>query len=319
MITDIKIITNHVFGGWNPTELPKMLGGSEECVVLLSEALKRSGYSVFVYHTTKGPEYTLMNGVEYYNRDRTEIYNTDTVITFKDPTPFIEGAKCKTRIHWSCEVEKYWDTSKVDHYVSISEFHKSRNSFSGSDLVIPMGIDTDHLNRNKTKESSNTVLYSSSPDRGLLTLLNDWNKIRKNYHNLELVITYGFDIFDKIVEGTGENYQKMLMNLMEQDGVTFLGEISQARMAQKYWTAKYWILPLGNPDSELFCLNALKSRYCGATPIVNHIGALRNTVGNHIKYSDFIAGNPEVTENKNYVPVLNWDDIVNEFWKPLLD
>ena len=49
----IIIFTNDVAGGWEPDDIDRFLGGSEESVVLLSEALIRYGFEVDVYHTKK--------------------------------------------------------------------------------------------------------------------------------------------------------------------------------------------------------------------------------------------------------------------------
>ena len=319
MKQEIKIFTNHVSGGWSPLDLDNMLGGSEECVVLLSEAFQRHGYKVTVYHSQTEQGELVCNGVKYLSREVAEIFNTDYLITFKDPTPYLQGAECKVKIHWSSEVERYWNTSAVDHHVNLSDYHSSRNGFADHREVVPMGIDLKHLLSHRVNKEADTVLYSSSPDRGLFRLLQDWKQIRTHYPDLELRVTYGFEVFDKITDGHGNDYKKMLSELIRQEGVKFLGSLTRDQMAREYWKAEHWILPLENPDSELFCLNALKSRFCGATPIVNKIGALKNTVGEYLKYSEFIEGVTQVTDSVSPVPVMDWDNVVENYWKPLLD
>ena len=316
---DIKIFTNHVDGGWSPYDIDEMLGGSEEGIVMLAGVMSQD-YNVTVYHTQKEKGSVDYKGVHYLSRDEAEVFNTDILITFKDPTPYLQGATCKRKIHWSSEVEKYWDTDVVDYYVSLSDYHKSRNSFPLKDksIAIPHGIDIGHLMDNKIPREPKTILYSSSPDRGLFRLLTDWERISKEYKGVKLRITYGFNVFDQVTRGSGNDYKHEIERLINQKGVEFLGTLSRDDMAKEYWRAEYWALPLENPDSELFCINAIKSRYCGVVPIVNKIGALSNTVGDYIDYTSFISGKPTITTHESTVRVSDWQTVYDKFWKPLL-
>jgi hypothetical protein len=323
----VKIFTNHVEGGWSPFDLDGMLGGSEECVVLLSEALRRKNYKVIVYHTQKlgDNDACLKNGVTYKAREKANCFSDDIFITFKDATPWKHGARAKVRIHWSSDVERQWDTELIDWFVNLTPYHQSRNIFvpSYKSKIIPHGIDINSLianNCNLEDIETDTLLYCSSPDRGLSQLLTDWEWIKTNNPKIKLKITYGFDLFDKIVGKNGDKFKKSIMKHIEKyDDIKFLGTLTRREMEMEYWKTQYWVLPLSNPDSELFCLNALKTKFCGAKPIVNKIGALKNTVGTYIPYLNFIDGNlKEIQENRN-VRIMNWDQIVTKYWIPLFE
>ena len=71
-------------------------------------------------------------------------------------------------------------------------------------------------------------------------------------------------------------------------------------------------------DSELFCLNAVKSQYCGCIPIINKIGPLKETVGNYIEFADFINGNLQITKSVNKINTYTWNETFDNFWKKIL-
>lgn len=321
----VKIFTNYVEGAWSPYDLEQMLGGSEECVVLLSEALQRKGYEVIVYHTKYDHEKgcVVKNEVNYLCRTEAKCHSDDIFITFKDPNPWIQGAKAKKNIHWSSDVEKPWDTTRVDHFVNLTEYHQNRNLFvdPGRSVVIPHGIDIDSLEDVRSSAyNENSILYCSSPDRGLWHLLLDWPKIIEHFPNIRLKIAYGFELYNRITSGRGASIQETLTNrILEFKNIEMLGTLSKSEIEAEYAISEYWILPLNNPDSELFCLNALKTKYCGAMPIVNKIGALQNTVGAYYNYRDFVNGRFELREEEVDVEIMNWDQIVERYWVPLFE
>ena len=321
----IRIFTNEVAGGWRADSIEQFLGGGEECVVLLAEAFVRSGYDVYVYHTfpsdyTKG-NYT-RNGVYYGTRESVECSDGDILISFKDTLPWRgKESDASVKIHWSSEVEKPWNLQNVDAVVCLSEFHASRMIFVPSDkrVVIPCGIDTASLDRNEISKVPNTMLYCSSPDRGLMQLLSDWRSIANAHSGLELRIAYGFGNLEKM-HSKAAAFKSSIFHKFKQDGITYLGELSKNDLEREYYRAEYWVLPLSNPESELFCLNAVKSRYCGCKPVVNRLGALKDTVGDYIPYPAFVSGNKSIlTINNSYDQCLSWDTVVNQYWMPLFE
>ena len=310
-----------------PSDLDESLGGSEECVVLLAEAFARAGFNVTVYITPPADRPLVgeaLNGVNYLPRGQAEAWHKDIFITFKDPSPFISGAEAAAKIHWSSDVEPIWNTEKVDAFVNLTSWHYSRNVFvpDQKSTIIAHGIDVDSLDRNKVDKKEKQILYCSSPDRGLIDLLNDWPKIRENHGvDFELIVSYGFGFFDRNPTPRNQTFKNDLVKLMDQPGVNYIGAVTRDEIEALYHQSEYWVLPLFLPDAELFCLNALKARHCGAIPIVRRIGALTDTVGDHIEYDKFIQGTSKVTtvRAEETVAVHTWDEVVEKGWIPLID
>jgi len=325
----IKIFTNQVANGWEPADLKTFLGGSEESVVLLAEALTRKEFEVTVYHNQVISKDKNINGVLYKSREQATCDQDDIFITFKDVAPWKMGAKAALNIHWTTEIEKSWgsnpDTGEryidnIDHYINISKYQQGKNSFVPNSInkAFPLGVDLESLNKNKAKTEKNTLLYCSSPDRGLLQLLKDWKFIKQKSPDLKLKVAYGWGNFNT-ANPEIRKFKDTISKLLNQDGITYLGSLDKTQIEKEYWKAAYWVLPLNNPNSELFCLNAVKARHCGCTPIVNKVGALSETVGDFIDYHDFInKGLSNVQKEEADYKAISWDNIVEQYWLPIL-
>jgi glycosyltransferase involved in cell wall biosynthesis len=317
----VRIFTNEVAGGWLATDLDTFLGGSEECVVLLAEALVRQDYAVTVYHSNPAGENTPYEkeGVKYTSRESVRVNKGDILISFKNNLPWLGGEKdAGVKIHWSSDVERPWDCSDLDYFVHLTQFHRVQNLFVPDHInaVVPHGVNVQDFKNSVEKRIEGRMLYCSSPDRGLLQLLNDWPGIKRLHPDVELVITYGF----KNLKLMGDpDVEVMIKKLCGQEGVSLLGQLSAPDMIKEYQKARYWVLPLQIPSAELFCLNAIKAQLCGCVPIVNHIGALKNTVDLYIPYADFIKGSTVGKHGSENVPIYSWDQVVKSFWIPMFE
>jgi len=330
----IRILANRVAGGWEPTDLAEGLGGSEESVVLLAGALNEyyTDTDVVVYHPQKDKRVKEFRGVKYGDRSDFFCEKDDIVILFKiDPLQVEGGVDAKQIFHWSCEVKAPFSAAsmdKIDYFVNVSEYHRNRNFWveENKNLIIPFGVETHTLDEAKCDRDENLMLYCSSLDRGLVTLLEGWGAIRYYHPNLKLKVAYGFGMLDAMVKedmphqaSSVDQFKKRIFNLMQQEGIEYIGHQNKQSMEKLYWQAQYWCLPLQIPDAELFCLNAVKAQYTGAMPVVNKIGALRNTVGRYIKYTEFAEGNLFVTEENAHVGALTWNSVVEDYWSKVID
>ena len=323
----VKIFTNEVVPAWEPTDLENFLGGSEEAIVLFAEELAKHDYDVTVYHSQRIQSDKTHNGVKYSSRESAKCDADDIFITWKDSLPWKNGAKAAKNIHWSSDVEQGWEFNKktnslninaVDVFVNISRYLNYKNVFVPVEKrsVIPHGIDTESLDNHKAEQIENTILYCSSPDRGLFNLLQDWPEIKKRSPQMTLKVAYGWGNFN-FRNFELRRFRNQINDLLRQDGIEYLGALRRDEIEREYWKAQYWVLPLNNPDSELFCLNAVKSQYCGCIPVVNKLGALKETVADYIPYMSFRQGKLNVAKEKGvYSKALTWKEVVEKYWVP---
>lgn len=328
---DIAIITENFLIPWYPDDIDDFLGGSQEVIVLFSEMLKRNGYDVSVFTFCESKETIikpcLRNEISYTNFDEFKKCYSEfkTIILFK-VNPLLELKNKFTShqkiIFWSSDVQKvvprYFDLIRTR--VCLTNYHKQMNQWDDA-IVIPHGIDKKSLDENKADKIPNTVLFSSSLDRGLEELVNAWSNIKKHFPNLKLKVTYGFKISNQISSNIGKQfikvYEKNVIDVCSFLGIEYLANISKKEMEKLYWESEYWILPLNKAESELFCLNAIKAQYCGCIPIVNKIGALQETVGDYIPFENLLKGDKTIKKANNTIPSYSWDDVL-QIWKPIL-
>lgn len=326
--SSVAIITENFIDTWRPGD--SFLAGCQECTVYLADALKQHGYTVEVFlHGPTQCKTELYHGVSY--RDFScwdQIYPSqlpDNIILFKiNPLRNDPRLQKSNIIFWSSDVQSTVSGNAIDHYVCLTDYHLTRNGWSGDNChVFPHGVDTNSLDRNKTEKSDDLCLYTSSPDRGLGSLIEQWGNIKKRFPNLKLKITYGFkiskqisDMYGKLIITSTEEKIKQLCRFL--DDVEYLGDVDKDEFERLLWKSKYWFLPLNNPDSELFCLSARKALYCESTPVIVRQGALLESTNKWVDFSDFCQGKNEVRTEEIDVEISSWVDIVEKYWKKIL-
>lgn len=127
------------------------------------------------------------------------------------------------------------------------------------------------------------VIYTSSYDRGLEHLLAMWPDVKKEVPEATLEIFYGWDLFSRFY---GDNPERMswkarMDKMMEAEGITHHGRVSQPQILQEMGKAGIWAYP--THFGEISCISAMKAQACGAVPVVVNYGALKTTVQYGVK------------------------------------
>lgn len=137
--------------------------------------------------------------------------------------------------------------------------------------VVPHGYDPEIYYPPDPKVArSRTVVFTSSPDRGLLTLQRIW-------HHYDVEKQTGYRLV------TGKYGERA---------------ISDENIADLLRKSAFWVHP--GEGKELFCLAAVEAQACGATPIVVPSGALAETVMHGYRF-------PRTTFAEGLVAVLSGD------------
>jgi glycosyltransferase involved in cell wall biosynthesis len=126
------------------------------------------------------------------------------------------------------------------------------------------------------------LMYASSPDRGLKTLLALWPRVREHVPDAELHCFYGFDNIDKIIasgEAWGQRFRREkdeLLDAMEQPGVTWHGRVPQAQLYREWLQTAIWWYP--TQFTETSCITCMEAQALGAIPVTAPIWALADNV-----------------------------------------
>jgi len=320
----IFILTNEYPGGWNP--FSNKLKGSEELIIEFAKALAaNTEHVVTVFHDQEKGIASLPTDLFLEPRDKFDVQNCDRVICWKERIVFSKKRDDQIFIKWTSDVECPYPIDKYDYVVQASQYHKNRHPWIPPDKskIIPYGLPDSFLDLDTSKvtRKPNTMLYCSSPDRGLLDLLSDWNDIKKINPDLQLTITYGFENMLRFTNNAPQalHIVEGIRKFCNREDIDLKEDLPKDEMDKLYFSHKYWVHPLNNPDGELFCFNALKARRGGMVSVVNKYGALQNTVGDFIPYTEFIRGNEKILRTKAEVPIMNWQQVVNSFWRQMLE
>lgn len=322
---NIVFVVDPHHGAWNPAHLETGgIGGSEEAVIQFARNLAADGHAVRVFHNraSSSAREETADGVTFSDiQDFDADARQDVLIGCRSPLLFHHDIKAETAIHLSCDVEAPWGRmawERCDHYLCLSKFHAARNGWVPPAKVRVIQLGSDIAARAKgTERTPKRLLYSSSYDRGLERLLEDWPRIHDMGYTL--AITYGWGRFDEYAAHNPDmrKWKSKMLARMEQHGVEVLGQLPRAAMDQEYHRADAWILPLNRPDSELYCVNADKAIAAGTMRVVTPHGALKE-IGPHTEYSWFFEHGKLQSKPSPQRKVLTWRQVTDQFIAPLV-
>lgn len=271
---------------WTPkTAQEKGIGGSEEAVIHLSSRLAKRGYNVTVYNNC-GYKQLEFDGVvyrpfwEWNYRDK-----QDVVIGWRSPRVLdyeINADKVFLDMH---DVVGAGEFTEARVAVATKIFFKSmshRRLFPGIPdekcVIVPNGIDSAVFSSEAVKEPG-LIINTSSPDRGLKTLLNAFKRVREAVPTARLQWAYGWGVWDSVFSGDAEriDWKNDVIALAESiPGVEMLGRLGHGEVAEMYKRASIFAYPTA--FYEIDCISARKAQAGGAWPIVTDFAALDETV-----------------------------------------
>lgn len=305
-IDTLTVLAPSVFQRFDGNCEDRFLGGSEEAVLCLCRAIARLGRRVVVY--TRLPVFTVsgttFDGVEY--RDVTTFHldgEHGTLVVWRSPVEFLDAFVSDEQrpgisgLHlWTHDEVGYYDRiSNFTNFVrccdtvsSLSNFHRRSLARLFSEnhttyVTIPNGIVSDRLPDLTTVERDPfRVAYTSSPDRGLSTLLITWSEVRRLVSNAELDICYDWTQFDELHPEESARMRRLMSDL---DGVRFHGGVSHNELhtimaRTNVWAYSHFL----RTHLETFCTSAIKALAMGCTVLTVPVGALPEVVGSNGRF-----------------------------------
>lgn len=178
------------------------------------------------------------------------------------------------------------DLSKIDRYICLCKQHahytlQKYPELEGRVFISSNGIASDRISQfieiNKDVERNrNQIFYASSPDRGLLLLLENWFRILEFEPEAQLKIAYGFENLDELVHRLQGNTPLVLLKdniarLINQKGVTFLGRLPQEELWKVWLESNIFFYPSDWPETS--CISIMEAQALGAVPVLNKFWA----------------------------------------------
>ncbi len=287
---DIVFFCSHTERVWTPEALKEGIGGSEEAIIHLSKGLVERGYNVTVYNNC-GVKAQEFDGViyrpywEWNYRDK-----QDVVVLWRHPKMLdyeINADKVFVDMHDVIASGEY-NEKRIENVTKV--FFKSkchRNLFpqipDEKCEVVQNGIVWDDF-QDEVERDQYLMINTSSPDRGLKTLLDAFSKVKERVPEARLEWAYGWGVWDTVHGADSEKMgwkDELEKRMEEMDGVTNLGRVSHAEVADMYKRAGVFAYPTA--FFEIDCISARKAQAAGSYPVATDFAALDETIQYGVK------------------------------------
>jgi glycosyltransferase involved in cell wall biosynthesis len=217
-----------------------------------------------------------------------------------------------------------------DKLLCLSEFHKQyvKHLYKIDDSkirVIRNGIDPARFEGLDTsKKNPNKIVFSSSPDRGLMRAVSVVEIARKTNPDLELHVFYGFDNMEKM--GLHQQVSQMKEFIAARPFVKLHGNTQQKELVKHFSDAKVWLYP--TDFLETYCITALEMLACRVRPVVRSWGALPYTLQNqparivdmdcqsmqeHEKWAEILLEELKVEQPSVDINQFSWESVAKEW------
>lgn len=268
------------------------IGGSETCHVKLAYHFASRNYDVIslapVDRCYLGPGQAYWEPLDsvdnYLSRNQRQIW-----LVFRDPTFFdkIEKRKKTQRYYFIAQDVDYdWTDerlAKVDKYICLCKTHAeyTLNKYPGLKdkvYISTNGIDSIVLkqkyNHFKKQKQPKRVIYTSSPDRGLELILENWFRVEERHPDVKLDIYYGFNNLLKLAQGNDwrkQLHDKIIHLASQYKTVEIHGRIPQPQLHEEMAKSSVWFYPGSWPETS--CITVMEIQALGVYPIVRNYWA----------------------------------------------
>lgn len=166
-----------------------------------------------------------------------------------------------------------------DKVLCLSEFHKRyvQSLFGVPEekiIVTRNGINPKRWENADFTKVGNRVIFSSSPDRGLVRAMRVMDLVVKEIPDATLHAYYGMENLLKL--GHMELVKSIQQMINERPWITFHGNVNQATLTTEMLKAKTWLYPTN--FNETFCISAIECLSSKVYPVVRKYGALPHTL-----------------------------------------
>lgn len=280
----IVFVCAPTMGPWTPHSAGDGIGGSEEAVINMAARLADLGHDVGVYMVHGANR--RFGEVFYGPLDSLPADHIDVAIIWRRPSRIEildrRGIRPERSYLWlhdnlSAEMVARW-SHRFRKVMVLSQYHRARYPALPDEAVFVTsnGIDLTNFQPPDPPRDPFQVVYGSDYARGLSEVLNSWAAIRKAVPTAKLNVFYGWQSMEKLFPDLARTLHRELDPLLRQPGVTHLGRLGHAAVADQFRRAGVWAYPC--PYREPSCITAMKAQAGGAIPVVIPSGALRETV-----------------------------------------
>ena len=282
------------------------IGGSETAQVEMSWRLARRGHDVTSYAPIPKGTSPEWRGTVWQHSDEADFHKLGVWVLSRCPEVLDNfGPRIPEQPRWLVCQDVRYDAlteeraEKLDvvfglcpvacRYLQVKfPYIKEKVMLSGN------GIRSDAIRllikQNTIKRNPKRLIWTSSPDRGLDTMLRIFARLREFVDDVELHCFYGWDNIDKIIASEPKTFWKKIkddiLTLLDQPGVFWHGRTGQEQLYKEYLQSGLWVYP--TEFSETSCIASMEAQACGALPVTNPLWGLAHNV----RHGVLIEGDP---------------------------
>jgi len=286
---DIVMACGDTLEEWTPASARRHgIGGSETAVIELTERLVRQGHRVRVYNKCGPNGEGIYSGVEYHKADKLDLVSSCDVLVAWRFAPLLDHVQARLKLLWVHDVTavaaNHGTLLQADRILALTDWHRDHliaehNVPAEQVIRTRNGIDLSRFS-DKIVRNPHKVVYSSSPDRALPSLLQMWPQIRERVSDAELHVFYGFGNWEARAQ---DDKTKQLitvvkdqLNSLRDMGVVFRGRVPQQELAREFLSAGAWLYPTWWHETS--CITAMEAQAAGLRIVTSSLAALDETV-----------------------------------------
>lgn len=282
----------------------KGIGGSETSHVEMAWRLRRRGHEILSYNTLPEDSPGEWRGTTWKPLADCDFHDTGVWVWYRCPQVIAEVEKMPGQVWWF--IMQDWDYSndwpaiydKLDRIAPLSQAHADYLLAKHPELEPKIWITSNAVKIDLIEAVENdslvrdpySIIYASSPDRGLLSLCYIFSRAREYLPQLKLDVYYGFDNIDKLIAMGDKGWaakKAQIMKAMDQPNVKWHGRTSQHDLYHAWLTSGIWCYP--SNFWETSCITCMEAQAMGAIPLINPVWAQ----GENTHHGVFIEGDAE--------------------------
>lgn len=296
---DIVLFIGHGLEPWTPRTLEaRGMGGSETMAWEMAKRLAKLGHDVTVFGHCDDEGIRIYDGVQFGDASWFHDVTCDVLICSRNPTAaFAPNVEATATVLWVHDVhcgEMFTPetAARFDMVWCLSQWH--RRFFlecypwlsPGKVEVTRNGIDPARFARTDVVRHPHRAIYSSSPDRGLITAVEAWPAVRGAIPDAELHVYYGFENWRASLKMgwnghpmcSQEALDTLMIKIATTPGVVLHGRVNGEELAEAMLGASVWCYPTW--FSETSCITAMEAQAAGLVCVCPPTAALAETVRN---------------------------------------
>lgn len=276
--------------------LDRGMGGTEQTLLLISQALAKKGHKVTVYASCY--KTGIYNGVRWKNLwelntdDSSQVY---IAVRFVDGLTDYKLNSSALKILWCHDdnlppVAKLVKDSQLHYIFSVSNFQRkllAKSGISQEIIYVTKNVFDPTLYALKTKKKKQ-LIYCSSPDRGLYYLLKMWPRIKQSFPDYKLKVTGSFELWGLNKQENFTMTRKLYDMTAKLKDVEILGKVKKQELVRLQAESYAMLYPTDFP--EMFCISILECQSVGTPTVTSRLAAIPERI--EAGAGILIKGNP---------------------------